>query len=921
MAGAELLTQGTVGLVLACLVIFFAMLLEALPAIGLLIPGQTLVVGTAFLAAEAGVPPWWLVGAAAAGGATGDFASYWAGRRYGPALLLRLPKRLRPGTERIEKNRTLMGHHGIKVVLLGRFQPITRSFGPFFAGVARMPITAFSLANVASSLAMSALLVGAGYLAGLGFRHATAYLGYGLLWGFLGAIALFALYWAVTSKLRLVRRGTLTAMLLACVGIPSFLELAHEIGRRHFFVLWEERLWTQVEPLIPWDLHEAMWSIAWAGNIYVVGAAGMILFLALAMLRRWRDAYMALAIGPVTAGLALLATAVVQRAAPYHDPPFAPFGSFPSHGAALFPPLVAFVAWLAFRERTRGPLVSAVLAVAAAIVVTVTVAPFFAGQAWPTDILGGWLLGASIFGLAYVGHRLIDTLTSQAPTPRTTRFLDAWSRWTVRPRVRRLGAFLHGHIFERPTALVALIAFGVAATIASYWTQPLGIDANRYAVMGESFRLTQTFTMPWGDVYSPGTGPQPSHHYPPLYPMVLAAFFAVFGFQAATVHLAAVCLALLAMLVTYACSRDLYGHRKALVATAVVAIAPAVIQNTGKGYSESLVLGLFVATLWAILKSLERPGFIVPAGALAALSYLTKSSMGYFFIIAGLGGLAWRLYWKGFKVLRDKYYAAAIALFGSAVLAWAWRNWRLFQSWETSDHLTAAYQFAFHAPLTWLLRSTLTFGFMLVMGYFLFLGLLPWLPRFIRFPKLETEHDSGLWLSIGLPLILTAVIDAALWMYEGPFFFNNVRYVSFVIVPLAWLILRNVPWDRASKVAATMSLLILLGISIGFVATPHHPAAVGASHALGALVGEGDSVAFVGITDVYRFYFDATKNGDRQVVVTLDDESTAGARNPDWIVAQPPGNFASDGYQLVSTHRPDASPGAHAIAIWRLTKS
>ncbi len=915
--GISSLVAGAGGLIAISLLVFVAMLVEATPALGLLVPGQTLVIGAAFLAARQGWPFWWLLAAATLGGAAGDSVSYWLGRRYGMGLLERLPRRLRPGLGTLEKTHRLMGRHGAKVILIGRFQPVTRSFGPFLAGVARMPVLRFSLANVASSIAISTLLVGAGYLAGLGFAQATRYLGIGLLWAFLAAVALFGTYWLATRKMALVRRGTLTAALLASIGIPSFLELGHEIGRRHFFVLWEERAWEAIAPLIPQGLHATMWGIAWAGNLYVLAGAGLLLFLRLAALRRWRDAYMALAIGPITAGLALLAKAVVPRTPPLSDPPFAPFGSFPSDGAALLPPLAVFVAWILLRDRRRGAVVQSLLAFLGMAVVTVTVAPFLAGQAWPTDILGGWFLGASIFGLAYLARRTLDTLTHPTPPRRTRVLLDAWERWTQRPGTRRAGLFLHRHLFERSTALWALVFLGAAFSVASYWTQPLGIDANRYAVMGESFRETGTFLMPWGDVYSPGEGTQYSHHYPPLYPVVLSLFFRAFGFSPSTVHLAAVALALLSMGVTYLCSRDLYGHRKALVATAVVAIAPAIIQNTGKGYSESLVLLLFVATLWAILKSLERPAFIVPAGLLAGLSYLTKSSMGYFFIIAGLGGLAWRLWWKGLRVLRDRYYLAAIALFGTAVVGWAWRNWHLFGSWETSGHLTAAYRFALQSPLAWFLRSILTFGFMLVMGYFLYLGLLPWLPRFIRFPKLQTEHDSGLWLAIGLPLVLTAVIDAALWMYEGEFFFNNVRYVSFVIVPLVWLIMRNTPWDRGAKTAAALSFAILLGITLGMAAVPSHPAPVEASATLGRLVAEGDFVVFVGYSDVYRFYFDATQDGVRQMEVRVLEADEVAAAHPDWVVADGPVDFSDQGYEVAAAFRPSASPRAEPLSIWR----
>lgn len=735
-----------------------------------------------------------------------------------------------------------------------------------------------------------------------------------LPWLLLAGAGIGTISWLVTKQFALVRRSTMTAFVLAALGLSLFLVLARHIAGGSVIRTWDQDLWNATAPLVTPDAQTAWAFVALPGNLYAVAAAGLLLFLYLAARHRWRDAYMALVLGPVNTGLCLLATVVVPRPPPLQAAPFATFGTFPDPGAATLGPLVAFVAWILVRGRPRTPAVSSALWAAGGAVAVVNVAAFLAGHAWATDIVAGWLMGASLLGLAFMARRAYDAVTHATPPAKTQVLLRLYARLASHPRLQALGTVLHRHLYERPTALWVLLALGVGSAVASYWTHPLGMDAPRYAVMGESFRQTGTFLMPWGGIYTPGEGPQYSHHYPPLYPVVLSLFFRVFGFSHATVHLAAITLYLASLLVTYACTRNLYGHRKGLVAAAVVAVAPAILQNTAKGYSESLVLLLFVATLWAILKSLERPRFIVLAGLLAGVSYLTKSSMGYFFIVAGLGGLAWRLYWKGWKVLKDKWYLLAILCFGCFVLLWAWRNWRLFGSFDTSAHLSASYATAFGDPWMWALRTILTFGFMLVMGYLVYLGLLPWLPRMARFPKLATEHDSGLWLAVGLPILLTAMIDSALWMHERHFFFNNLRYVSFVIVPLTWLILRNAPWDRTSKFAATVSLAVLVGLAALLMATPNFTAPVHSSQQLGTLVDDGDLVAFVGVEDVYRYYIDATAGGTRDVsIAMLQADGDPG--DADWIVVDGTASFTQHGYEPVAV-APRQRDGAPAITIW-----
>jgi 4-amino-4-deoxy-L-arabinose transferase-like glycosyltransferase len=466
--------------------------------------------------------------------------------------------------------------------------------------------------------------------------------------------------------------------------------------------------------------------------------------------------------------------------------------------------------------------------------------------------------------------------------------------------------------------LWALIAFGALLRLLAPWQWAVGPDADRYSAMAYGLQHTGSFLLPWGDVYSPGTGPTPSHHFPPLYPAVLAGFFQVLGFSRDTLRVASITLALAAMAVTYLCTRNLYGHRKGLLATAVVALSPVLVLTTNKAYAENLLLLLFVGAMWGILKAIEKPWYMVPAALFAALGYLTKSSMGYFFVIAGLGGLAWRLHWRGWKVLRDPAYLTAIGIFGVAVAAWAWRNWRLFGSWETSSHLSAAYQNALAHPVDWALLLVFSFLFLFVLGYLLFMAVLPWLPALGRTPRLGSEQDSGLWLAIGLPLVLTVLIDAALWLYERDFYFHNVRYVSFAIVPLVWLLARNVRPSRAAVAPVLMAFAILIAGS-AYYALPTVKLENRVSSAWGPLVQDGQSATFVDTNDVYRYFFDLTANGTRHLEVRYVTGAAIANVTTDWALVHGGGAGLPSNYSLVLERRSGAPPLGDQFTVWKRT--
>jgi membrane protein DedA with SNARE-associated domain len=62
--------------------VFLLALSEAVPVIGTMVPGSTLILAISALATTAGITPWALLGAAVAGAIVGDGFSFWLGHRF-----------------------------------------------------------------------------------------------------------------------------------------------------------------------------------------------------------------------------------------------------------------------------------------------------------------------------------------------------------------------------------------------------------------------------------------------------------------------------------------------------------------------------------------------------------------------------------------------------------------------------------------------------------------------------------------------------------------------------------------------------------------------------------------------------------------------------------------------------------------------
>jgi membrane protein DedA with SNARE-associated domain len=138
---------------------------EAIPVIGTIVPGSTLIIGISALAIGVSVNPWLLLVAAAVGAIVGDGLSFWLGQRYHREILLHWPLNRYP--QFIERSETFIGRYGVASVFLARFAAVVRAFVPLVAGILKMSPRHFYAANVLSALAWAPAHVFPGVLVGV----------------------------------------------------------------------------------------------------------------------------------------------------------------------------------------------------------------------------------------------------------------------------------------------------------------------------------------------------------------------------------------------------------------------------------------------------------------------------------------------------------------------------------------------------------------------------------------------------------------------------------------------------------------------------------------------------------------------------------------------------------------------------------
>ncbi len=148
---------------LAYLVLFLAALLEAIPVLGAVIPGSTVILALSALVAGGELRLGPVLAAAISGAMLGDGMAFWIGHRAQRNILSAWPLSNYPRL--IAQSEALFHRWGTLAVLFARFVPPIRAFVPVTAGALGMPPLRFFATNIPAILLWAAVHVLPGVLA------------------------------------------------------------------------------------------------------------------------------------------------------------------------------------------------------------------------------------------------------------------------------------------------------------------------------------------------------------------------------------------------------------------------------------------------------------------------------------------------------------------------------------------------------------------------------------------------------------------------------------------------------------------------------------------------------------------------------------------------------------------------------------
>lgn len=159
-------------------VVFLVAAAEAALFVGLVLPGETMLLFAGYLAWKGDLALPIVVLAAVLGAIAGDSLGYEIGRRFGPALRDTALGRRIPH-ERWARSERYLRERGGKAVFFARFVTGPKAVMPALAGEAHMPYRTFLLWNASSAVLWGSFHVGIGYVAGPSWQTVDQYFQYG----------------------------------------------------------------------------------------------------------------------------------------------------------------------------------------------------------------------------------------------------------------------------------------------------------------------------------------------------------------------------------------------------------------------------------------------------------------------------------------------------------------------------------------------------------------------------------------------------------------------------------------------------------------------------------------------------------------------------------------------------------------------
>lgn len=396
---------------LAYAIILIVVMLEAIPFIGLFIPGVLVVMGAGFLVKTQTLDVSAAIACATIGSVFADIISYKIGQKYGTDFFNDYGKFFFIDKEKLDKTEKNMDKHLTKAMLLGRFAPLTRPFTQNLAGALKIHLDSFISRSFFASVLWASLFIGLGYVFGQSYEAASEYIGEYFLSAFVIGYLIVSAYRFVNLRKHIFNKFQIFTLILNLLSLTIFAKIFEDVLNLENLTLIDKLLNNNVG--LVRNVALSTWMV-YATNLFspeMLVAYAIVMGLYFISVKHWNKLILLITSFLFGGGSIILIKYFLQRTRPLDGLISITGNSFPSGHATMAAIFFCLMIYF-FKNSIKYKFVQAFFVICMSLLTLIVgFSRFYLSVHWMSDVIAGIALGIFWVTFLVLFFRAIRVLT------------------------------------------------------------------------------------------------------------------------------------------------------------------------------------------------------------------------------------------------------------------------------------------------------------------------------------------------------------------------------------------------------------------------------------------------------------------------------------------------------------------------------
>ncbi len=390
-------------------IVFLAAILEANPITGLIVPGMTLVIFGGFLSKLGILDLGDVIILASLGAIIGDLIGYYLGKKYGYSFITKYGKYFFFKKEYFIKTKKLMNNHTGKSLIIGRFNPLTRAFAPFIAGLTDVSFIKFLAYNILGGISWAVSFVLIGFIFGESYEVASKYIGRFIFIAIILSILIIYSYKYINKIKHIFSKKYFYILIINILSLYLFFKVIEDIVDREFITKLD--FWINTKIVLLWNplLNKIMIFITNILSplhfiIILIIFAGFLIYK-----KKWY--YSLFLFFGLGAGLSFesIIKIILQRVRPENALIKISEYSFPS-GHATVSIIFFSILLYSFKEDIKNKVLKNIFIISNIIIILlIGFSRIYLNVHWFSDVIGGFSLGLFLLTLLVLIFKIVKS--------------------------------------------------------------------------------------------------------------------------------------------------------------------------------------------------------------------------------------------------------------------------------------------------------------------------------------------------------------------------------------------------------------------------------------------------------------------------------------------------------------------------------